>query len=575
MKKCWQYRFIHVTFFLLVVSMYSFGAEPPSPTQNLSRHLAAVNQIGYQTDWPKRFTAPLSDDGIHFIVCWKDDPAPLFTGVIKDHVGDFSQFQPADTANDYVVVLKGGTLGECVSDPFLIRKELWREQLWPSAIDFMIDCRAVVGTHCSAFGGSPWRDGCFYDFAVPSLIFLYEANPGLIESLPHQMDWEKDKTRVFAPDFPFKSDKILELVKRYYAELEAPMTDAPDVAKLIHWGLGWYLVQFGKNEDKVNAQIVEHFAYLLSAWPRLKLDRWLPASFYDRCREFAQRHWERSGLLAIDPEWNSKKWISLEADNLGQGLVLPYKGHNAPGHSIVPNLLMYELASRTKDPMAAKYQQAAREQAAWIIAHLDLQDPRSTKGMRMSEHRTIPSLVWFLQHHPESAPPDLKAYITAWASIMVKRSANLWDFRRFDLENRWSLPSFNEPGNLAGFPACALAASWVVDDSATVQRLREISVAQFDNLFGRNPKFAASPSYPKNGFPLIERGWPIKYRPNTCAVLELVRGSLSASPGTEMYPFIPDGKFRHCEGWVNFNTAWNVGLAYFAWDAGKQAPTKK
>lgn len=39
-----------------------------------------------------------------------------------------------------------------------------------------------------------------------------------------------------------------------------------------------------------------------------------------------------------------------------------------------------------------------------------------------------------------------------------------------------------------------------------------------------------------------------------------------ASPGSEMYPFDVDGEFRQAEGGVKFNAAWNVGLAYFAWD---------
>jgi hypothetical protein len=27
----------------------------------------------------------------------------------------------------------------------------------------MIDCRSVLGKHPSAYGGSPWRDGTYYD----------------------------------------------------------------------------------------------------------------------------------------------------------------------------------------------------------------------------------------------------------------------------------------------------------------------------------------------------------------------------------------------------------------------------
>ncbi len=42
----------------------------------------------------------------------------------------------------------------------------------------------------------------------------------------------------------------------------------------------------------------------------------------------------------------------------------------------------------------------------------------------------------------------------------------------------------------------------------------------------------------------------------------MTRGSLSSSPGTEMYPFNPAGRHRHPEGWTAYNAAWNVSLAY-------------
>jgi len=142
-----------------------------------------------------------------------------------------------------------------------------------------------------------------------------------------------------------------------------------------------------------------------------------------------------------------------------------------------------------------------------------------------------------------------------------------YDFRRFDLQEHWTIPKLNEPGNLASFVAEALAASWVIKDPATRQRLQEMACAQLDNLIGRNPRMAASPHHPEKGFPLVERGWPKGHPDNICARLETTRGSLSASPGSEMYPFNPGGAFRHAEGWVNFNAAWNVALAYLKWDS--------
>ena len=59
----------------------------------------------------------------------------------------------------------------------------------------------------------------------------------------------------------------------------------------------------------------------------------------------------------------------------------------------------------------------------------------------------------------------------------------------------------------------------------------------------------------------MEVAWPIQYNPNACARLHLVRGTICSSAATEHYPFNPNGKFRHAEGWTAFNAALNMGLA--------------
>jgi hypothetical protein len=41
-----------------------------------------------------------------------------------------------------------------------------------------------------------------------------------------------------------------------------------------------------------------------------------------------------------------------------------------------------------------------------------------------------------------------------------------------------------------------------------------------------------------------------------------------------MYPFNPTAEFRHPEGWVNYNAAWNVALAYVRWDELGEARVK-
>ena len=242
-----------------------------------------------------------------------------------------------------------------ISDPFLIRGNLWQEQFWQPAVDFLIDSRSVVGTHPSAFGGCPWRDGNYYDAIIPSLVLFHLADPARVAAMPRQIDWEADRKRVLDPAFKFdpknpESGGVMEAVRSYYTELEAPSPAAPDVVKLIHWGAGYYLMKpatkdpMGDPErSQIHAQTVEQIAYVVWAWPALK--EWLPQSFYDRCRDFCFANWEKS--LGIDKWWDPQGYDAPpQGNNPMAGRLHPYKGRHAPGHSIVPNLLMHEIAKR-------------------------------------------------------------------------------------------------------------------------------------------------------------------------------------------------------------------------------------
>lgn len=560
----------------------AFSANPAPPSGiDRSSHIAAVNQVGYLTGQAKRFTAPLSEDGTPFIVRPSTGGEVLHRGVIRGGVGDFSGFRPADGSGRYVVEIRGGKLQPGTSDPFLIRGNLWQEQFWQPAVDFLIDTRSVTGTHPSAFGGCPWRDGNYYDFIIPSLVLFHMADPARSVAMPRQIDWEAGRKRILDPAFKFdpknpESAGVMEAVKRYFTELEPPSPGAPDVVKLIHWGAGYYLMKpetkdpMGDPEKRqIHSQTVEQIAYVVWAWPVLKA--WLPQSFHDRCQEFCFAHWKKS--LEIDPWWDPEKYDAPpQGANPMGGRLHPYKGRHAPGHSIVPNLLMHEIAKRTGRTDAAVYLDAAVAQADYIVRKMDWNDPRATKGHRMSEHRTIPNLVWLLQKHPDRAPAGLKEKIRSWAEVAVKRSGNFWDFRRYDETEHWTIPKLSDVGNWVSFPAIATSASWVIDDPELKSRLRELAASHVDFVFGRNPRLAAAPHKPEMGFPEVERGWPVGHKLNVCARLELCRGSLSSGPGTEMFPFDPDGPFRHAEGWVNYGASWCVSLAYSRFDAAGTTP---
>jgi len=557
-------------------------ATPTLAEIDRTTHQLAINQIGYPTASPKRFTAPLSPDASPFTIRLSDSPEILHRGTIQNHIGDFSSFTPPESNGQYLIEINGGSLKPGISEPFLIRPNIIQEQHWQAAIDFLIDTRSVTGTHPSAFGGCPWRDGNYYDAIIPSLVLLHLADPAHIKAMPRQIDWAADKARILDPTFKYdaknpESGGVMEAVARYYNELEPPSADAPDLVKLIHWGAGFYLMKpstkdpMGDPEPRqIHAQTVEQISYILWAWPALK--QWLPQSFYDRCRDFCFANWEKS--LAIDEKWWDPKSYDAppQGHNPMAGRLHPYKGRHAPGHSIVPNLLMHEVAKREQRDDAARYLTAATTQAAYLVAKLDWNDPRSTKGHRMSEHRTIPNLVWLLQKYPNHAPDGLQKKIEDWAKVAVARSSNMWDFRRYDETEHWTIPKLNDIGSTVSFPAVATAASWVVKDPALKSRLRELAISHVDFAFGRNPRLAASPHKPEMGFPEIERGWPLGHKLNVCARLETCRGSISAGPGSEMFPFNPEAAFRHAEGWVNYGASWSISLSYLKNDPKATTP---
>ncbi|WP_395089675.1 hypothetical protein [Armatimonas sp.] len=492
-----------------------------------------VNQTGYDPDASKRFTAPTLPDGTPFAV--KQGEKVVFTGSIRRGIGDFTALKTCGEARIEAAGL--------VSDPFAIAPLVTLRASLDPALRFFVDCRSLVGTHPSAYGGSAWRDGTYYSYEMPSLVMLYLANPSFFEQAKREVEWKPLPAS-------FKQVKAngdlgaLDAAQAYFREIEPPKPNAPDIIKLIHWGVGWLLVKPESADPsgdpkgrRIHPQTVEQLAFFLYAWPQLS--RWLPVSVYERAKAFVLKHWS----FGIQTE------------------VGDYKGRECPGHSILPNVLLYE-ATKEK-----RFLDTAIAQATWVCEKLDPADPRVTKGQRMSEHMLLTGLTTLLPH----AEAQIRPWLTKWADMMIARSENAYDFRKYD-EANWTLPRFtagshggagwNEPGNVAGFPACALSVARCIRDTKQAERLRVIATAHFDALFGRNPLGAHAAFRGPKDFYGVERGWPKKFSDDTCARLELVRGTLSSTAASEHYPNNPDGAFRHPEGWTAFNSAFNVGLAY-------------
>jgi hypothetical protein len=506
------------------------------PMQNEPVPLIYLNQSGFNLGKTKRFTAPTLSDGTPFEVRPATGGAAVCTGKLSQHIGDFSAFNPTDD-REYVVVA-----GTNSSVPFRIGP-WWLERVtYQGAMDFMVDGRHYVGNERAICQGSfGWRDDHHFGWELHTLVPQFLANPSAYERMPHQIKYEK-------PANP-----------QLWGALQPYRDDAPDLVKLIHWGADVIVSQRATHE-----LLKSQLAYFLYAWPWLK--QWLPAQNYQVVSDFTFAHWSDAACDRKYP-YDESDGHDLLAVNTKIGST---KGALPPGFSIEPNLLLYEAAKREGRAEAEKYFQAACKQARWIIANLDWNDPQTTKGQRMSEFITMTGLAHLLREYPDRAPAGLREKINAWAEVAIRRANNLWDFRKLDDGDRWTpmgeKPTmWNEPGNVVGFPAALLAAQPFLTNAATRARVEQLVWSHFDNLFGRNPTgrhFSYDAPREVEG---VEHGW-YSYLQGGIGRLANARFVLDGSPKDAHYPYHPEkGNIGWTEGWVQFNTAFNVSLAYLAW----------
>jgi len=527
-----------------------------------------LNQSGFNLGKPKRFTAPTLPDGTFFQVVNRVAGKVVHEGTIEKHIGDFSDFNP-QSADEFVVKAGGFT-----SFPFRIGHGWFERVTYQNAVNFMIDSRHYVGTYKKPCVGSfGWRDDHHFAFELRTLVPQYLSNPVAYERMPSQITYPKPQRGLWGALQPYQED-------------------APDVVKLIHWGADVTVTQ-----ELTHEFLKGDLAYFLYAWPQLK--RWLPEQNYRAVLQYVQATWEQPTADRKYPYDRSPEH-NLFALKTRLGTT---KGELPPGHSVMPNLLMYEVAKqcletnarlpvpnlgeidgetgfgrcrqfqsplrRDKLPDAEKFFNAAHRQVQWMVENLDWEDPQTTKGQRMSEHVTMTGLACFLQLHPDRAPAGLRKKINDWARVAVRRSNNMWDFRRLTDEGRWT-PSgdkhtmWNEPGNVVGFPACALAAAPFVDDPSLRARLHELAISHMDNCFGRNPCGRHFSYDARREIEGCDLGW-YSHLPGGIGKLGDVRFVLDGAPKHVHYPYHPEaGNYGWTEGWVNFNTAFNLSLAYMA-----------
>ena len=528
------------------------------PPVDMTKHHVLVNQMGYNIEWAKGFTAPNSPDGSIFTLIDLSTNSEVFEGTIKNGKGDFSEYRPDSSSTEYLIQVSGKGLNAGKSYPFWIRDQLAQRTCLEPALRFMIDSRSITGTHPSAYGAGAWRDGTYYTYELPSLVLMYLANPHFFETAEIETSYAKDRKKVLDPDFKLvkmHGDKgALQAARDYYKNLDPPVGDrVPDIIHLIHFGTGYHLSKPVSKDpsgdplgEKLHPETLEQLAFFLYGYPAYK--DYFTNDFYEAVRNYTFSKWEEVGLLKIITTVGSPK------------------GRHGPGHSIAPNVMMYEVAKREGRSDAMKYLKAAAAQAEWHIKNLDPTDPRIAKGQRLSEHKPYTGFFMLKKKYPRYYPKGTDQWLKRWAKEMIARSDNPYDFRKFT-HDQWTLPKpWSDPGGVAGFPGIVVAVDHILDRPDKLKDLQRLKASHFDTLFGRNPVNAASANRAEEAFPGLEFGWPYHYGHGICACLELCRGTLNTLAANEHYPFNPNAPFRHPEGWTGFNAALNVSLAFICWE---------
>lgn len=124
---------------------------------------------------------------------------------------------------------------------------------------------------------------------------------------------------------------------------------------------------------------------------------------------------------------------------------------------------------------------------------------------------------------------------------------------------------WNEPGNVIGFPACALSAMQATPDSKLNARLTELAYSHMDNAFGRNPTGRHFSYDAPREIEGVELGW-YSFHVGGYGQLDACPMTFDGSPKNKHYPYNPQvGDIGWSEGWVQHNTAFNLSLAYMAY----------
>lgn len=507
-----------------------------------------VNQAGYNLGEAKRFVCFGAADETSFQILRQKDtgnkkPEVLYKGTIYSNAGDFSNFDPKNAVEEFVIRVAGH--GD--SHPFWIADHLMEKLSSRLGYQFFMDVRGsedpVYSNESKVAGGGPSRDGGAYTLEAVYEVLLYASNPALYDR------WHED----------FGDEAIPDLIKLilwhaefafHHRDYNGPTSHRPyDIG---HPGAQLQTYDYQNTFDQLAAVCAAYHSFLK---PHLAEEK------YQRYRQACLQHWEAYERDQVVRYWvKSKKWIDIgwqEFNEMG----------NVFGQAVFRNLFMYLCEKNEPDGQPEKFLAYARAAAADMIQNWDFNNPRHMWWIRNGEHITPQALAFFLMIAPESAPHGTKEKLMAWAEHMKKKTNNFWHYRKHN-EKEWAHPKTKELGN-TGLGGSMFVIAHLMEDA----ELRALGWSQVNQVFGLNPAEAHYSNKSSDRLEIggywegIEAGWPQGY-PNGAGKLGLVRGALDGTPLDDMFPYQPhakgEGVLRHyaTEGWAVTNRAWMSTIIY-------------
>ena len=495
-----------------------------------------INQTGYDADKAKRAT--YLGTGSVFSVKSADTQLTVLSGSVTNGVADFSSVQ---TAGEYYLEAEDGS-----SYNFKIATD----RIWSVSASVALAFMSQARQDAFDTGGNTgyaWRDSHQFSFELNGLVMQYMSDPSYYASLPYGI---------------YKANEC------EYADLRTQ--DCPDIIWLMKFAVTRYYDWNKNNGIKLHALIKGQVAYFLYIYPYIS--SYVDATWYQEIRDWIIGQWSETTC--------NKSWYEVSGGINNslfetQSKIGTIKGQLPPGYAIVPNLMMYEVATRDGLASASSFATAAENNIKWLVNNVDLKDPTNTKGQRMSEHITFHALTYAYEMYPSLCPSGTYDKILEIADLFITRAANYWDYVQYQTSGEsaqisntiWVNPEIytsglsNQPGNVAGFAAVAYSLSRVINDSTRKAKLKQLAVAHLDHCFGRNPLGRCFDYKATEDLNDAKVGWVSRYS-GGYGHLDNVVGVLDGSPKNTNYPFVPDGDTGYTEGWVAFNSAWNMALAY-------------